>query len=211
MNFQEVIKQFIDWDHQLFTNINSTWASPLFDMYFPNITDLHKNHLALLFLVLGLAVWIFRQRTRALKGILVLTIAVAASDLVSYRVVKPLVHRTRPPATQGVQVQLRTDKFSGNSFPSNHAANIFAIATIVTLLYPPYFLISFLIAISIAYSRVYVGVHFPSDVVGGAIIGYLVAKIVWSFLGYWVDRMNYEEDNSTRSRFYFTRHRDGKR
>ena len=206
MNLQQIFELLRSYDHALFAKINSLWANPLFDMYFPNITDLHRNRIAILLLPLAIIFWIFRQRTRALKGLLALILAVAASDLVSYRVIKATVVRDRP-AAAGLPVELRTESHSGSSFPSNHAANIFAAAAIVTFLYPPYFLIAFFVAFSVAYSRVYVGVHFPSDVLAGALIGYLIAKFVWSLMGHWIDRMNYEHGEN-KSRFYITRARD---
>ncbi len=209
MNLQQIIELLRSFDHALFTKINSLWANPFFDMYFPNITDLHRNPIAIVLLPSIIGLWIFRQRGRALKGLLALIIAVGASDLVSYRIIKAYVPRDRP-AAAGLPVELRTENHSGNSFPSNHAANVFAAATIITLLHPPFFLIAFFLALSVAYSRVYVGVHFPSDVLAGAVIGYLIAKFVWSFIGHKVDQMDYE-DSGNKSRFYITRARDEQR
>lgn len=210
MNLQQIIELIIDrlrsYDHALFTKINSLWANPFFDMFFPNITDLHRHPVAIVLLPSIIGLWIFRQRGRAIKGLLALIIAVAAADLVSYRIIKRLVPRDRP-AVAGLQVELRSAHHSGNSFPSNHAANVFAAATIITLLHPPFFLIAFFFALSVAYSRVYVGVHFPSDVLAGAIIGYILAKVVWSFMDHRINQMDYE-DTDNKSRFYITRVHD---
>lgn len=207
MNLQQIIELLRSYDHALFKNINSLWANPFFDMFFPYITDLHRSPIAIVLLPSLIGLWIFRQRSRALKGLLALIIAVAAADLVSYRIIKALVPRDRP-AVAGLQVELRSAHHSGNSFPSNHAANVFAAATMITFLHPPFFLIAFFIAISVAYSRVYVGVHFPSDVLAGAVIGYLLARFVWSLIGHKINQTNYE-DSSGGSRFYTTRIRDG--
>lgn len=195
-------------DNQLFYYINSVWTGPWFDLFFPNITDLHRNHFALfLFSVIGL-VWIYRQKTRALQGLLVLILAVAAADLFSYRVVKQYFHRDRP-AAAGLPVQLKTENHSGSSFPSNHAANIFAAATIVTAIYPPYFLIAFFVAFAVAYSRVYVGVHYPTDILAGAVIGIILAKIIWSFVRTWVEPDEVAATyHTTRSRFSILRGRE---
>ena len=172
MDLQQLIALLRTFDHDLFYKINTLWSNPLFDMYFPNITDLHRSPVGLALMAAAVLVWIFRQRARAAKGLLILVIAVGATDMISYRIIKPIFNRDRP-AAAGLPVQLRSNYHTGSSFPSNHAANIFAAATIITFLYPPYFLISFFIALSIAYSRVYVGVHFPLDVLAGAIFGYL--------------------------------------
>jgi undecaprenyl-diphosphatase len=61
------------------------------------------------------------------------------------------------------------------SFPSGHAATSFACATVLALALPRYGLAFFVLAAAIAWSRVYVGVHYPLDVLGGAILGVLVA------------------------------------
>ena len=65
-----------------------------------------------------------------------------------------------------------------HSFPSGHAATSFAAATVLSALVPrgaPFF---FLLAAAIAYSRLYVGVHYPLDIVGGAVIGAATALLL---------------------------------
>jgi undecaprenyl-diphosphatase len=63
----------------------------------------------------------------------------------------------------------------GDSFPSGHAATSFAGATVLARYLPGRWPVLFLLATAIAFSRVYVGVHYPSDVLGGAVLGVLVA------------------------------------
>jgi undecaprenyl-diphosphatase len=63
----------------------------------------------------------------------------------------------------------------GDSFPSGHAATSFAGAALLSRFLPGRWPVLFLLAVGIAFSRVYVGVHYPADVVGGAILGTLVA------------------------------------
>ena len=65
-----------------------------------------------------------------------------------------------------------------HSFPSGHTATSFAGATALSLLYPRATPAFFLLAAAIAYSRLYVGVHFPLDVVGGAVIGVATALLL---------------------------------
>jgi undecaprenyl-diphosphatase len=66
----------------------------------------------------------------------------------------------------------------GNSLPSGHAATSFAGAVILTYLLPRAAPYVFLLAVAIAFSRIYVGVHYPSDVLAGAALGAFVSLTV---------------------------------
>jgi undecaprenyl-diphosphatase len=78
-----------------------------------------------------------------------------------YATPKPLVHAPHDP-----------------SFPSGHAATSFAAATILTATVPRWAPAWVLVAAAIAFSRVYVGVHYPLDILGGAVLGVLIALLV---------------------------------
>ncbi len=107
-------------------------------------------------------------------GILLLTlVAVALADW-SAMGIKALVDRPRPPsryATPEPLVPVPRDA----SFPSGHAATSFAAATILAFAWPRLAPVFFVLAAAVAFSRVYVGVHYPLDVIGGAALGVLVA------------------------------------
>jgi undecaprenyl-diphosphatase len=179
------VEQLIEMDRSLFELINLVWTNVVLDFVLPRITDLHKQSWFILSAFALLGVWVWRQKTHALKWILVLVLSVGFSDLFAYRVVKKTVARPRPQYS-GVNYQLRTNHHSGDSFPSNHAANMFAAATILSGAFPAFAPGFFLIALMVAYSRVYVGVHFPIDVITGALIGLMIAMITRRIFGDWL-------------------------
>lgn len=159
-------------DKQLFILINSQWTAPWADVFFPGITDLHKTALfkwvgiPLIFL---LFIWQRGFKKGALIFIFCLS-GVLASDGFGNYAFKKTVQRPRPAETQNLTVQVRAP-FGGYSFVSNHATNMFTFAAFTSSLFPPMFLPTFAIAGLVAYSRVYSGVHFPTDVLCGGILG----------------------------------------
>lgn len=170
---------FSSIDHALFKLINSSWTHPWLDSFFPWLTDLDKNKVFLFgALPVVLAWWGYKQRGRAVKIILGMALAAGLCDAVAYRFIKPVVGRSRP----GLFATLRTGLHGGYGFPSNHAANTFAGATVLVMAVPAVRIPAFGIASLVAYSRVYVGVHYPFDVLAGALLGLLGGGLVGSGL-----------------------------
>jgi undecaprenyl-diphosphatase len=100
-------------------------------------------------------------------------IAVALADW-SATGLKALVDRDRPPADYPRPKALVPVPHDA-SFPSGHAATSFAAATVLTFAFPRLAPGLYVLAAAVAFSRVYVGVHYPLDVLGGAALGVLVA------------------------------------
>jgi undecaprenyl-diphosphatase len=164
-------------DKAVFFFINHTLANPVLDVVMPFITDLNK-HLIVIILVIILWLWLMIKggRTGRTAGIL-LVLTVACTDQLSSTIVKHLVHRLRPCHVLA-GVRLLVGCGSGYSFPSSHAVNNFGGATILSHFYRKYKWGWFSFATLVALSRPYVGVHYPSDIVGGAIIGFCCAMII---------------------------------
>ena len=126
------------------------------------------------------------------KSILVplLFLAIVFTDQLSSSVIKHLVQRPRPcHLINGTYVmenlRLLVTCGTGFSFPSSHAANSFAVSTLLTIYYPKFSWVFILFALLVSFSRIYVGVHYPLDVVGGAATGILCSFIlyfIWSFV-----------------------------
>ena len=165
------------FDHAVFHRLNVEWSARFLDAFVPALTDANKSPWFWLALAAVLAAWIWKERGRALRMIVALSAAVAASDLLCYRVIKPLVHRLRPEFILP-EVVLRAGHHGRYGFPSNHASNSFAATTLLAAFYPRLAAPAFLIAAFIGYTRVYVGAHFPLDVLGGAAIGAAVGGLV---------------------------------
>jgi undecaprenyl-diphosphatase len=130
----------------------------------------YAGRLGLLWIGIALLLGVLWRRW----GTLGLTlIAVAVSDWSSMGL-KALVDRERPPlryAEPKPLVHVPHDP----SFPSGHAATSFAAATILTFAFPRLGPALFVLAAAVAFSRVYAGVHYPLDILGGAALGMLVA------------------------------------
>jgi len=120
--------------------------------------------------LIGLAIAVLRRRPHLL--VLVLA-ADGAADLLAYAV-KRLVDADRPTVRYAKPEPL-VDVPRDHSFPSGHAATSFACATVLAFALPRLAAPLYLLAAAIAYSRVYVGVHYPLDVLGGALLGAVVA------------------------------------
>jgi undecaprenyl-diphosphatase len=125
--------------------------------------------------VFATGAFLARKKKLAAIAILAAILAAALGDALAHNVIKPAAARKRPCAalehvhiTDGVGC---TDSFS---FPSNHAVNTFAVAAAAGAVFPPSLLVLAPVAVMVGLSRVAVGVHYPSDVAAGALLGILI-------------------------------------
>jgi undecaprenyl-diphosphatase len=169
------------WDKWLFTLIKSGGTNSFFDVVLPYFRDsvfwapLYIFMLAFVALNYGKKGWWWS---------IAFICTVAIADMVSSRLFKEGFERLRPCKDPFFmeQVRLLLKYCSGGySFTSSHAANHFGIATFVSLTFYSAFgrwiFISYLWAFFISYAQVYVGVHYPLDIAGGAGIGTLAGLL----------------------------------
>ncbi|MBI5328378.1 MAG: phosphatase PAP2 family protein [Deltaproteobacteria bacterium] len=115
-----------------------------------------------------LMVFIVGKR-RDRKALVIVIFVVLASDFTT-DILKDFIQRGRPcNALSDIRILVGCTK--SFSFPSGHATNAFAVAVYLSYNYRKYSPLLFLMAVLIAYSRIYVGVHYPLDIAGGVLVG----------------------------------------
>ncbi|ASD65249.1 phosphatase PAP2 family protein [Bdellovibrio bacteriovorus] len=185
-------------DKSLFVLVNSHWTAAWADQFFPFITDLHKTPFFKYVLVpVILALFIWRRGLK--KGLIIFVFAllsVSISDGVGNWALKKTVQRPRPANTQGLDVQVRAP-FGGYSFVSNHSTNMFSFASFTSAIFPPATVPLYTLATVVAYSRVYNGVHFPTDVICGALLGMIFGILFARLCKLILDRIKEEEGTVT--------------
>ncbi len=181
-------------DTLLFNLFNQKLTNPVFDWLMPVLTNLNNWKIPILLIWLALLIWGGRKGRAAA---LLLLVTIALSDQLSSFVIKPLVHRIRPCHVVET-VRLLVGCSGSFSFPSSHATNSMAAARFFAGFYPRFRWYFYALALTIAYTRVYVGVHYPFDVLAGALLGFLVGwLVVWlygKFLKFRIEEQPLEEN-----------------
>ena len=113
--------------------------------------------------------------------VLAVALTITLSDQISSSIIKPLVCRFRPSHTEHLMAYVLNDYRGGMyGFVSSHAANSFGVAMLVTLLFRNRMvgLTMTIWAVIVSYTRIYLGVHYPGDIMCGGIIGMAMAALV---------------------------------
>ncbi|HEY2728239.1 MAG TPA: phosphatase PAP2 family protein [Parafilimonas sp.] len=171
-----------NWDVELFHKINTEWTNSFLDHNFPwwrDATTWYPVYLFLFVFILMNFGW------RAWTWILFIILNVTITDQLSSSVIKYWIPRLRPCADANMadKVRMLLNHCSGGlSFPSSHATNHFGAAVFIFCTLKKYcgrwIYLFFFWAASVCYGQVYVGVHYPTDVLGGAIIGSIIGYCV---------------------------------
>ena len=197
-------------DTNLFLFVNRSLVNPFFDWLMPVLSGGGgvKNYLIAAAIAAGIAM-LCLGKSRARLCALMLALVIPTTDGLLCNTLKHAVARPRPfvtlpearlygnigkgyiaPELDGNGMDMAAQKGNRNSMPSAHAANWFAATMVLFLFYRRSLWVMLPLALAVSFSRLYNGVHYPSDVLAGALVGagYAVAVAItletaWQFFG----------------------------
>ncbi|MFH1685958.1 MAG: phosphatase PAP2 family protein [bacterium] len=179
------------WDQAIFAFLNVTLANPVTDLIMPVVTS--DNLLRLGYAVaMLLLLWKGDRRMRRL--VLFSAVALLITDQVSAHLLKPFFERPRPCHIME-EINLLVNCGGGYAMPSSHAANAFGQATLFALSYRQWRWYLWVFASVVAISRVFVGVHYPGDVLAGAALGIGTGWMVFALATVWLSKMHPRREN----------------
>jgi undecaprenyl-diphosphatase len=160
------------WELDFMRWANGWWSTPFLDEVIPWITYLGSNLAVIFFILLG---WIITKQRKVLRRLLLLY-GIQAGIFYG---LKYLIQRPRP--LFFLEMASKLSKGPGEildpSFPSGHAVLAFMMAMLLANRFPPYRVVFFIGAAFIGWTRVYLGLHYPTDVIAGTLLGYGVTKL----------------------------------
>ena len=165
-----------DFDIYIFYKINRGLQNSLFDILMPLVTNYRNWYFVIPLIIL---LFIIRDWKKGLVTILLVIIAVSISDYLNSHIVKYFFGRLRPCNKLPIEtLRLIIGCPHNPSFPSSHAANIFALSTVLAYRYKRLLIPMLFISVLVCMSRVYLGVHYPFDVIVGGIFGIFYGSVV---------------------------------
>lgn len=186
MDFWEILEAV---DKNVFSFIHADASTPALDGFMKML----RNAATWIPLYAFMVYWIVRfHRKYAWQFILLTVVCFAVTDFVSASIIKPWVGRIRPCYEPDLKSIIRGLVGCGGqySFPSSHASNHFGLATFwfltIQRMAGKKWLLLWVWAFAVCYAQVYVGKHYPLDIMGGALLGLLVGSACAWFFDRWL-------------------------
>lgn len=183
-------------DIEIFKMLNAHYNA-----YFDQFMWLVSSRLAWIPMCFALLWVIFRNNWRnGVAALIFIAITITLCDQIASGIIKHAVERLRPSRTEELMSIVHTvNGYIGGKygFVSSHAANSFGVAMLLSLLIKDkvFTWLMFAWALILSYSRIYLGVHFPGDILGGFVVGFVVVAVLYKI---------YRKLLTTKARLYIT-------
>ena len=166
---------FLEMDGRLLLWLKEFFSHPVLDNIMIFISAMGNKGFIWIAIGLALLLYGFWKKQKQNGGLLVL-LSLLANFLACNVVLKPLIDRTRPYYVLDYIPVI--PPVGDPSFPSGHTSASFAAATAIYALNRKWGIVAYVFAAIMGFSRLYLGVHFPTDVAAGALLGIVAAKVV---------------------------------
>lgn len=185
-----LLGHILEFDRSVFFFINNRLANPFFDAVMPSVRNANTWIPFYLFLLIVIP---YKHKKNGWFWVLLAILTGACTDIISSHIIKQQIWRIRPCGDADLAGQVRfLLKYCphSSSFTSSHAANHFGMASFLFFTLRQFYgritWLIFLWAFIICFAQIYVGVHYPLDILGGAIVGLLTGlALSFVFNKYW--------------------------
>lgn len=187
------LQRLVDIDKQVMLTLNGSDS-----LYMDGVMKVYTSTMVWIPVALVLLFVILKNNTPRISilAVLAVVLTIVACDQVSSHLIKPLVGRLRPcndPTIMHLIDTVNGYRSGGYSFVSSHACNSFGIFTLVSLMIRNRTLsLSLLLWAAInAFSRIYLGVHYPGDILCGALLGIVIGTVVYLIFNFIRHKVEY--------------------